>query len=108
MATKANILIDQGSDFTTEILLTDTNGNPLTLTNFEANAQIRHWYTSSNAVNFNVNLSSGTITLNLDANTTSSLTRERYVYDVILHDVAGNTITRVVEGIVTVSPRVTR
>lgn len=108
MATKANILIDQGSDFTTEILLTDTNGNPLVLNSYTANAQIRHWYTSASAVDFNISLANGTITMNLDANTTSQLTRERYVYDVVLYDIASNTTTRVVEGIVTVSPRVTR
>ena len=41
MATKANISIDQGTTFTTEILLTDDNGDPLDLSAYTANAQIR-------------------------------------------------------------------
>ena len=107
MATKANISIDQGTTFNTVILLTDDSGNPLDLSAYTAESQIRRWYTSSNAFSFETTLSNGQVALSLDANTTSQMTRERYVYDVVLVD-SSNTITRVVEGIVTVNPRVTR
>lgn len=107
MATKANIVIDQGTTFNTEIYLTDESGNALDLSVYSANSQIRKWYTSSNSISFNVSLNSGTIFLSLTANTTASLEAGRYVYDVLLKDNA-NTITRVVEGIVTVTPRVTQ
>lgn len=106
MATKANIVIDQGTTFNTEIYLTDDAGNALDLTAYTANSQIRKWYTSSNAISFTVSLSSGLVNLSLTSNTTASLDAGRYVYDVILRD-GSNTITRVVEGIVTVTPRVT-
>ena len=107
MATKANIVIDQGTTFNTEIYLTDDAGNALDLTAYTANSQIRKWYSSSNAISFAVSLSSGLINLSLTSNTTASLDAGRYVYDVILRD-GSNTITRVVEGIVTVTPRVTQ
>jgi len=107
MATKANISIDQGTTFNTIISLTDDSGNPLDLSVYTAESQIRKSYSSSNAVNFNISLSLGEITLSLDSNTSGNLTAGRYVYDVIVTD-SSNTITRVVEGIVTVNPSVSR
>lgn len=107
MATKANIVIDQGTTFNTEIYLTDESGNALDLTFYTANSQIRKWYTSNSATSFTVSLSSGVINLSLSANSTASLEAGRYVYDVILKN-ASNDITRVLEGIVTVTPRVTQ
>lgn len=108
MATKANMVIDQGTTFNTEIVLTDESGNLLDLSVYTANAQIRKWYTSSNVVTFNVNVGTGVVYLNLDANTSAAMDPGRYVYDVVVNDGVSNTITRVVEGIVTITPRVTR
>ena len=107
MATKANIVIDQGTTFNTDVFLTDEFGNPVVLAGYTANAQIRKWYTSSNSVSFGVSLTDGVVSLSLNSNSTSSLEAGRYVYDVLLKDNA-NTVTRVLEGIVTVTPRVTR
>jgi len=108
MATKANIVIDQGTTFNTIVDLKDENGDPLDTVGYTANSQIRKWYSSSNAtVVFTANISNGSVTLALTANQTSNLESGRYVYDIFLTD-AANTISRVVEGIVTVTPRVTR
>jgi len=107
MATKANISIDQGTSFSTSIILTDESGGLLDLSAYTANAQIRRWYTSSNSVTFDTSLSEGQVTLSLNSSSTALLTRDRYVYDVILTD-GNDIVTRVVEGIVTVNPRVTR
>jgi hypothetical protein len=49
----------------------------------------------------------GIITLSLTANQTANMVGGRYVYDVELTD-ASNSISRIVEGIVTVTPQVTR
>ena len=108
MATKANISIDQGTDFRTAIDLTDENGQPLNLDVYQASAQIRRWYSSLTAVDFNTEIFDGEIVLTMDAETTTSLTQARYVYDVVVTNTVANTITRVVEGIVTVNPMVTR
>lgn len=107
MATKANISIDQGTTFTTEILLTDDNGDPLDLSAYTANAQIRKTYTSLTSVPFSTNLISGQITLSLSANASGNLESGRYVYDVVVRDNSNN-LTRVVEGIVTINPQVTK
>jgi hypothetical protein len=109
MATKANLVIDQGSTFSTDLNLSDENGDILSLSGFTANSQIRKWYTSTNAAatfTTSINVDSGSITLTLTANQTSNLVAGRYVYDVELND--GNEVSRIVEGIVTVTPQVTR
>lgn len=109
MATKANLVVDQGTTFSTTLNLTDDNGDPLNLTGYTANSQIRKWYSSvapAAVFTASINTTSGVITLDLSANQTSSLVAGRYVYDVEIND--GMAISRVVEGIVTVTPQVTR
>ena len=110
MATKANLIIDQGTTFNTTVNLTDTNGDPVDLTGYTGAAQMRKSYTSSNAAaTFTVSTggSQGTITLALTAHATSNIAGGRYLYDVELTD-SSNTISRVFEGIVTVNPNITR
>jgi hypothetical protein len=109
MATKANLVIDQGATFLVELDLKDENGDILVLSGYTANSQIRKWYTSSNATasfTTSINAESGAVSLSLSANQTSSLTSGRYVYDVEIQN--GSSVTRIVEGIVTVTPQVTR
>jgi DUF4097 and DUF4098 domain-containing protein YvlB len=109
MATKANIIIDQGTTFSTVINLTDENGDPINLTGYTGDAQMRKHYTSSNSQSFSISLgsTSGTVALSLTANQTANLTPGRYVYDVEVRSSA-NVVSRIVEGIVTVTPEVTR
>lgn len=109
MASKANLVIDQGSIFSADLNLTDENGDVLPLAGYQANSQIRKWYTSSNvSATFSTSIDTdlGVITLSLSANQTSSLEAGRYVYDVELKN--GSEISRIVEGIITVTPQVTR
>jgi len=67
MATKADIVIDQGTTFSTTLTLTDENGDLLNLSGYQANAQMRKWYTSTTATNFttSINTTSSVITLSL-------------------------------------------
>jgi len=109
MATKANLVVDQGATFSTDLTLEDENGNPISLTGYTANSQMRKWYTSSNvAAVFTtaINLANAIITLSLTSDQTGNLDYGRYVYDVEISN--GTTVSRVVEGIVTVTPQVTR
>lgn len=108
MATKANLVVDQGTTFTTTITVSDDEGNALNLNGYTGAAQIRKHYTSSNSVNFAVTITPGTgeVTLSLTANATANLNAGRYVYDCELTN--SGTVSRILEGIVTVSPQVTR
>lgn len=111
MAAKANLIIDQGSDFSTTLTVTDDDGNVVDLTGYSANGHIRKHYTSSTATVFNCVFGSprtdGQITISLNRTQTGDMEAGRYVYDVELTS-AANTLTRLVEGIVTISPEVTR
>ena len=109
MGTKANLKVDQGSDFSTAINLTDDGGNALNLSGYTGAAQIRKYYTSTTSYNFGVDITANTgqITLSLTANTTNNITAGRYVYDLEITD-SGGVVSRVLEGIVTITPGVTR
>ena len=109
MATKANLVIDQGTTYYVELDLTDQNGDPLDLAAYSVTSQIRKWYTSSTpAATFNASVVlPSKITLNLTEAQTSNLVAGRYVYDVEARSTS-NTVSRVLEGIVTVTPQVTR
>lgn len=108
MAQKVNIVLDQGTTFSTVFNLNDDNGNPVDLTTYTGASQMRKYYTSNTYYSFTVNLNSnGEINLSMSSNTTNSISSGRYVYDVELTDNNG-TKSRVVEGICTVTPQVTR
>ena len=109
MGTKVNIVIDQGTDFATTVSLTNAEGAQLDLTGMSAASQIRKTYSSSNSTAFTTALANnnGTLTLSLNNSVTSSLSAGRYVYDVELTD--GSSVkSRILEGMVTVTPEVTK
>lgn len=111
MAVKVNLSIDQGSTYATTFDLTNEDtGEILDLTTYSAAGQIRKHYTSSVAVPITcqVNTTPGILTISLSANTTRQLTAGRYVYDVELTDSVSGSVTRIIEGIITVNPEVTR
>jgi len=109
MAIKSNIVIDQGTDFEVTINVRDANTTAIALTGFTGQAQIRKYYTSSRKYDFNVNVSANTgeVTLAMSAANTANIASGRYVYDCVL---VSNTsvVSRIVEGIVTINPRVSR
>lgn len=109
MAIKANLQIDQGTDFATTIDVTDTDNEIVDLTGYTGAAQMRKHYTSSAQTAFSVSISSalGQVTLSMNSATTATITPGRYVYDCELTSSA-NVVSRLVEGIVTVTPQVTR
>ena len=108
MAQKINITLDQGATFSTSFLFQDTIGDPIDYSAYTANSQMRKSYSSSTAYDFTVTMvSNGQVILSMTANTTNSITAGRYVYDVEVQSPAG-VRTRLVEGIVTVTPQVTR
>ena len=111
MATISNLFIDQDADFTTTVTINDSAGSALDLTNYTALAMIRKTYASSTSTTFTSTFASdrttGQITISLTDTQTAALESGRYVYDLIITDASG-TKTRVVEGIATVNPSVSR
>lgn len=109
MAQKINLIIDQGTDFETSLLLEDEDNIAIDLTGFTGRAQLRRHHTSLNATaTFVVTVANtGTVTLAMDANTTTNIISARYVYDVELISGTGK-VSRIFEGQAKVTPEVTR
>ena len=109
MATRVNIILDQGTDFSTTVNLSDSSGINLNLTGYSANSQMRKTFSSSNSTAFTTSLSvaNSTLTLSMNNETTAALSPGRYVYDVELKS-SSNVISRILEGLVTVTPEVTK
>lgn len=108
MATKLNLFIDQGTDFSTTIEVADDNGTPINLTTYTGRSQMRKHYTSTAFHAFNVTgNSNGVITVSMNAATTANIAGGRYVWDLELVS-SGNVVSRIVEGIVTINPEVTK
>lgn len=111
MATISNLFIDQDADFTTTVTINDSAGTALDLTGYTALAMIRKTYQSTTATTFTSTFvsprTSGQITISLTDTQTAALEAGRYVYDMVITDSSGNK-TRVVEGIATVNPSVSR
>jgi hypothetical protein len=108
MATKLNLFIDQGTDFSTTIEVADEAGAPLNLTTYTGRSQMRKHYTSTTYNSFNVTgNASGVITISMNAATSANIASGRYVWDLELVS-SGNVVSRIVEGIVTINPEVTR
>ena len=110
MAVLSNLSIDQGSDFSAEIIVEDSSGDVANLTGFTGAGQIRKTYSSSTATNFVVvvtNAAAGLLTLTLSNTVTNGMKAGRYVYDVEITKTANGEKTRVVEGQVTINPGVT-
>ena len=107
MAVKTNIVIDQGTDFNSSFTFTDESDEPIDFSIYTANSQLRKTYTSSTSYTFQTSLTNnGIIILSMNAATTSNLSLGRYVYDLEVE--ASGVRSRLVEGVVTVTPQVTR
>ena len=109
MAIKSNIVIDQGADYEVTINVKDANSSPIPLQGFVGAAQLRKHYTSSKKYTFGVSIyaNTGEVTLAMSAANTAALSPGRYVYDCTITSNT-NIVSRIVEGIATINPRVTR
>lgn len=111
MAVYANIPIDQGSDFSSDVTVEGSDGIVFNLTGYTARGQIRKSYASTTKVPFVTSIntpSNGKITISLSSATTAAMKPGRYVYDIEIVHTGTHKVTRVVEGQVEVNPRVTR
>jgi len=110
MAIIANLYIDQGTDFSITVDVTDSAGEILELDEYTAAAQIRKTYSSSTvSATFATSIAAlaGQVTISLTDTQTSALEAGRYVYDLNITSAAG-VVTRVIEGQAIITPGVTR
>ena len=112
MAAIANLRIDQGTTFSSNVTLAGNDGAAFDLTGHSVEAKMAKGYESTQAritmTTSAANPATGIITLSLTAAQTSALDApSRYVYDVEVTNNTSNVVTRVIEGIITVRPNVT-
>ena len=107
MATYSNLYIDQGSNFSATIDLSQTTGS-LDLSGHTAAGTIAKSYDGTSKGSFTVSVddTNNELDVSLTAAETAALKPGRYVYDVIIKSSAG-VITRVLEGQLEVTPGVT-
>ena len=111
MASILNQIVDQGSTWSKQITVYETDGTTVqNLTGYTVASQLRKNYTSTaytpiNATNNSP--TSGIIIMSLTATQTAALKSGRYVYDLQI-TAADGTVTRVIEGVITLRPEVTK
>ena len=110
-----NFTIDQGSQYTTQIIWADSSGNPIDLTGYTAAMQLRFQAASPNPASLNLTSSNGGITITplagemdilMTSAQTGALDPGFYVYD--LEIALGSVVTRIIQGQITVSAQVTQ
>ena len=110
MASISNLFVDQGSDFSITVSLTDATDSALSLAGSSFLAQVRKSH-GSNTVKATFNTSNdgvgGNLTMNLTDIQTAALESGRYVYDVLQNDASGDK-KRLIEGQLIVTPSVSR
>jgi hypothetical protein len=112
MAAYTELYMDQGTTFRNVInLIDDTTNAYININNYIIRSQMRRSYYSTNAT---ANLvctitdsANGEITVALAAANTSNIKAGRYLFDLEIVD-ANNAVFRVLEGIITVTPEITR
>lgn len=109
MATISNLYIDAGTTFSALITVNDSNNSPLNLSGYTVAAQLRKSYGSTTAYDFSSSVydaSSGKIQIALTDSETSAIKPGRYLYDIEI--TSGASKTRVAEGLVIISPEITK
>ena len=112
MAAYVELIMDQGATFNNIINLSDDiNNEAVNVSGFTVRSQMRRSYYSANAT-ANItctitNATQGEITMNLNANTTANIKAGRYLFDLEIVDTLGS-VSRVLEGIITVTPGITK
>lgn len=112
MAAIANLTLDQGATFSSDVTVKDANGNAFDLTGYTASAKMAKGFASTKTrttitCTVNGDPTTGIVTMSLTADQTAVLEEGRYVYDLEILQTLSSTITRVIEGIITIRPQVT-
>ena len=111
MAQTINRDMDQGSNFSFDYVVKGTNGQPTNIASgHTAYAQMRKFYSSSSAVNLTASItgSTGNIRVSLGVTGTAAVKGGIWYYDVELHSSGSATVARLVQGMVTVYPEITK
>lgn len=118
MAAYVELYMDQGATFTNTINLTDDFTNAyVNISSYMFRSQMRRSYysinPSANLICTVTDAANGELTLTLPASSTANVKAGRYLFDIeVIYPMSAgqteNTVSRIVEGIITVTPEVTK
>ena len=107
MAISVNHDMDQGSNFVFSVVAKGSTGVPLDLSSgYTAYSQMRRYPSSKTAVTLGTAITGGTVLVFLSATGTAAVKEGTWFYDVEL--AYGGSTQRLVQGMITVYPEVTR
>jgi len=106
----AELTLNQGTTFSTDLAIKNDDGSAINVANAVFTCQIRKSYYSANAtanlVITKANSANGDIVLSLDAANTANIKAGRYLYDLKMQQ--NGTVNRIIEGIITVTPQISK
>jgi hypothetical protein len=109
-----NIIINQGENYDLTATLTDTSGTPINISGYSLRGKVRYSYGSTGVlVDLEptvVSATGGIINFTLSPSETAALPITVAVYDIeryVSGQAPENTVSRVLQGTVTVTPEVT-
>jgi len=111
MAVSINRDIDQGSDFTFSYVVRGSDGLPRDISSgYTAYSQMRRFYSSTTGFDLTASITgtTGNVTVSLSAAQTKNIKSGVWFYDVELHSNGSSNIQRIVQGMITVYPEVTK
>jgi hypothetical protein len=98
IATRQDLIIDQGAVYHEEFVLLDANNEPLNVDGMTAQSQMRRSYESANAIAISCALTNGNLSHDMSANATRNIEAGRYLYDIEITTPESKTI-RLFEGV---------
>ena len=101
---------DQGASFTATLNVTDSESGSSDLTGYSVAGQFKRSYTSETYTEIGCALSNasiGEVTLTLEPDVTVAAKAGKYLYDIFLTAPSGK-VSKIIEGVITIYPSVTR
>ncbi len=104
------LTVEQGATFRTQLELKNDVGESMNLISYTCTGQIRRSYASGNATAnitcTQIDGANGLLQIGLSSANTANIRAGRYVFDIEAEN--ADEVVRIIEGVVTVTPGVTR
>lgn len=105
------LYLDQGTTFSANVPISNNNtaNVDVDLASFQARSKFRRHYSSvnSHSIGATIHVNNAVVMLSMNAATSANIADGRYMFDVEIFD-SGGVVYRIAEGILTVTPEVTR
>jgi hypothetical protein len=109
MTARANLYIDQGTDFSVDLDVFDDSGNIVSLSGYDFAGDAKKVYSSSKEFSFNIEHVANTVNkleVSLSSNNSLEVVPGKYQYDIVMTSPT-NIKTKILEGLVFIVPTVT-